>query len=237
MIVYCPKCRLCYDYKVGKHYTCSCGAEFIIDDSGEVHLLESAGGAATPPQIQNVSEDASAPSPSGIGPAAGSIGPKHPNSRLSYIKWGAIFLALTVALVFWFCPGGMTGVLARLGNAEAQFNLGVCYENGKKGVPRDLEQAVYWWREAAAKGHAEAQFNLGNCYSKGLGVPENPEQAAFWWREAAEQGYAPAQYHLGMHYDDYRYIWNDPEKAAYWYRKAAEQGFEPARKALKNLGR
>ena len=41
MIVNCPKCHLCYDRQTGKHYTCSCGAEFIVDESGKVILLPS----------------------------------------------------------------------------------------------------------------------------------------------------------------------------------------------------
>ena len=49
---------------------------------------------------------------------------------------------------------------AAQGNAAAQFNLGVMYENGR-GVRRDDAEAVKWYRQAAAQGLAQAQFNLG----------------------------------------------------------------------------
>lgn len=48
MIVNCPKCNLCHDCQNGKHYTCSCGAEFIADESGKVILLPSEAPAETP---------------------------------------------------------------------------------------------------------------------------------------------------------------------------------------------
>ena len=49
---------------------------------------------------------------------------------------------------------------AAQGNAAAQFNLGVMYENGQ-GVRRDDAEAVKWYRQAAAQGLAKAQSNLG----------------------------------------------------------------------------
>ena len=44
---------------------------------------------------------------------------------------------------------------AEQGHAEAQYNLGICYENGK-GVEQDYEKAEEWYREAAAQGHEKA---------------------------------------------------------------------------------
>ncbi|MEP6880280.1 MAG: caspase family protein, partial [Nitrosospira sp.] len=40
---------------------------------------------------------------------------------------------------------------AEQGNADAQYNLGVIYRNGK-GVPQDDAKAVEWYRKAAAQG-------------------------------------------------------------------------------------
>ena len=50
---------------------------------------------------------------------------------------------------------------AEQGNAKAQYNLGVRYDNGL-GVRQDYTQAVQWYRKAAEQGDAEAQFNLGS---------------------------------------------------------------------------
>ena len=58
---------------------------------------------------------------------------------------------------------------AEQGNADAQCNLGHCYNNGY-GVRQDHKQAVYWFRKAAEQGNADAQCSLGECYSHGTGI-------------------------------------------------------------------
>ena len=51
---------------------------------------------------------------------------------------------------------------AEQGDAEAQFNLGFCYEDGR-GVEKDYSHAVKWYRKAAEQNYAPAQLNLGYC--------------------------------------------------------------------------
>ena len=75
--------------------------------------------------------------------------------------------------------------VAEQGDAEAQFNLGQMYLEGK-AVPQDYEQTVYWYRLAAEQGYTRAQNNLGLMYYNGLGVPQNLEQAEHWYRLARE---------------------------------------------------
>lgn len=48
---------------------------------------------------------------------------------------------------------------AEQGLADAQYHLGVIYEEGS-GVPRDNEKAIKWHRAAAEQGHPEAQNKL-----------------------------------------------------------------------------
>ncbi len=76
--------------------------------------------------------------------------------------------------------------LAEQGDAHAQFNLGVMYENGL-GVPQDYAEAVKWYRKAAEQGNADAQFNLGVAYEKGRGVPQDYVQAYMWFKLAASK--------------------------------------------------
>ncbi|MSP33056.1 MAG: sel1 repeat family protein, partial [Pseudolabrys sp.] len=45
------------------------------------------------------------------------------------------------------------------GNAKAQSNLGLMYDNGQ-GVPQNYAEAMRWYRLAADQGLAEAQSNL-----------------------------------------------------------------------------
>ncbi|MBR6802989.1 MAG: SEL1-like repeat protein [Kiritimatiellae bacterium] len=48
---------------------------------------------------------------------------------------------------------------ARLGDAEAQFEVGCCYYEGD-GVPKNLVEAVKWYQKAAEQGHAGAKQRL-----------------------------------------------------------------------------
>lgn len=72
---------------------------------------------------------------------------------------------------------------AEAGDAEAQFNLGVCYADGQ-----DYEKAAYWYRKAAEQGLAEAQCKLGMLYALGEGVEIDIKQAIYWLEISAGQG-------------------------------------------------
>jgi len=116
---------------------------------------------------------------------------------------------------------------AEQGDAEAQFNLGFCYDDGR-GVAKNYAEAVKWYRKAAGQNFAPAQFNLGYCYANGQGVAKNYDKAVKWFRKAAEQNYAPAQSNLGYCYDNGRGVAKDYVEAVTWYRKAAESGHTEA---------
>ncbi len=77
-------------------------------------------------------------------------------------------------------------LLAEQGDADAQFNLGGMYAEGR-GVPQDYARAVKWSRKAAEQGVAEAQFNLGKMYYIGQGVPQDYVQAHRWFNLAASR--------------------------------------------------
>jgi tetratricopeptide (TPR) repeat protein len=70
--------------------------------------------------------------------------------------------------------------MAEQGHAEAQYNLGGMYAEGR-GVPQDYGKAVKWFRKAAEQGHAEAQYNLGGMYFGGRGVPQDFVLAHMWF--------------------------------------------------------
>ncbi|CBN86709.1 TPA: tetratricopeptide repeat protein [Neisseria lactamica] len=76
---------------------------------------------------------------------------------------------------------------AAQGNAAAQFNLGVMYENGQ-GVRQDYVQAVQWYRKASEQGDAQAQFNLGGMYAEGRGVRQDLALAQEWYGKACQNG-------------------------------------------------
>ena len=81
--------------------------------------------------------------------------------------------------------------LAEQCDADAQYNLGVMYENGR-GVTQDYKESVRLYGLAAAQGHANAQYNLGFMYEEGLGVIQDNVFAHMWWNIAASSGGAAA---------------------------------------------
>jgi len=74
--------------------------------------------------------------------------------------------------------------LASQGNTEAQFLVGLMYNNGQ-GVPQDYGAAARWYRLAAEQGIDDAQFTLGVMYQDGLGVLQDYVQAHMWYNLAA----------------------------------------------------
>ena len=81
---------------------------------------------------------------------------------------------------------------AEQGDANAQFNLGVCYYFGKS-VVQNYKEAVKWYTKAAEQGDAAAEYNLGVFYYRGEGVPQDYNEAVKWWTKAADQGNEAAQ--------------------------------------------
>lgn len=76
---------------------------------------------------------------------------------------------------------------AELGHVESQYVLGISYYRGE-GVEVNLEEAAYWYEQAANQEHADAQNALGSMYEKGEGVTANQFTADYWYNKAAENG-------------------------------------------------
>lgn len=87
--------------------------------------------------------------------------------------------------------------LAERGNAEANFNLGILYEDGL-GVPRDMPRALQHFERSAEGGNQRAQYRLGLLYSAGGSVPPDPARSRKWLEAAAAQGDAEAATLLAM---------------------------------------
>ena len=120
--------------------------------------------------------------------------------------------------------------LAEQGDAEAQRNLGIMYDNGQ-GVPQDYAEAARWFRLAADQGVASAQFNLGVMYDDGRGVPQDDVQAVRWYRLAADQGDARAQNELGFMYTLGEGVPQDYVQAHMWLNLAASRSTGELREA------
>ncbi|MBD1553488.1 tetratricopeptide repeat protein [Pseudomonas typographi] len=77
--------------------------------------------------------------------------------------------------------------LAQAGDAQAQYELGAFYYDGK-GTAQDLSQALNYFEQASLKGHAQAQYRLGLMFFHGEAVPANNVQAYIVLKMAAVNG-------------------------------------------------
>ena len=135
---------------------------------------------------------------------------------------------------------------AMAGDPISMLNLGVMYTSDDV-VPRDLQQALYWFEKAAAEGietaarYAEmakkqlASDDIKEFFQRGIQLYSKGDYAgAFpWFEKAAQLGDPQSQFILGNMYDFGESVSVNDEKAYYWYLKAAEQNHVDA---LFNVG-
>ena len=69
--------------------------------------------------------------------------------------------------------------LAEEGDVDAQYYLGVLYDNGD-GVPQDYKEAVRWYTLAAKQGDVNAQYNLDLIHREAFGVPQDDKEAVWF---------------------------------------------------------
>lgn len=109
---------------------------------------------------------------------------------------------------------------AKDGNVIAQNTLGLVYKRGS-GVEKDLEKAVYWFRQSADRGHDNAMVNLGGAYLNGEGVDKDPAKAASLFEQAAQQGNQAGMFDLATLYLKGLGVPRDPAKAFSYAEQAA----------------
>ncbi len=74
---------------------------------------------------------------------------------------------------------------AELGNADAQYYLGEIFEYGREGWPQDRQQALYWYRKAAAQDYPDALNDLAWMYATSSDpTVRNPTAALEYSRKA-----------------------------------------------------
>ncbi|HTO79220.1 MAG TPA: toll/interleukin-1 receptor domain-containing protein [Methylocystis sp.] len=150
------------------------------------------------------------------------------------------------------------------GLADAQYNIGELYEDGR-GVAKDIDEARVWYQKSADQGYGPAKTalarlqaqpnpspppapapqeqsltpaqenDMGNRYLYGSGLDQDYAKAMEWYRKAADHGLGDAQYNVGMMYENGRGVAKDIEQAKAWYRKAADQGSAFGKAALQRL--
>lgn len=75
---------------------------------------------------------------------------------------------------------------AEKGNAEAQYNYGISYQQGIE-VPKSDSIANTWFLKAANQDWKNAQFKMAYSYATGRGVTQDDKQAFDWSLKCAQQ--------------------------------------------------
>lgn len=113
---------------------------------------------------------------------------------------------------------------AEAGDIEAAVTLGGLYDEGR-GVKRDENEAIHWWRMAAEKGNLGAEYSLGMIYANGIVATPDYEAAAKWLRMAADRNMRGAQLQLALLYQHGDGVKKDPVEAAFWLSLASRGAF------------
>jgi TPR repeat protein len=108
--------------------------------------------------------------------------------------------------------------------ASAQYHYGRCLLCGT-GVPKDVKEAVKYFKLSAENGNPLGQCNYGRCLDEGIGLAENKQEAVKYYRLSADQGLAIAQYNYGICLEDGIGIKRNLAEAAKYYRLSADQGY------------
>lgn len=124
--------------------------------------------------------------------------------------------------------------LAAQGEAEAQFQLGLMYEQGL-GTDVDGQMAQRYYEQAAEQQSPQALDALGMLHLKGEGVIQNFKESLRLFQQAAEQGYPRAQHNLGIAFADGKGTFRDPVKAHMWFNLAAANGYPEAAASRERL--
>ena len=103
-----------------------------------------------------------------------------------------------------------------MGVYEADYYLGICYENGR-GVAKDQVEAVKWYEKAAERGHGVSCYFVGEAYRKGVGKKKDANKAVEWYRKGAATGYSGCIMTLG-----FRYYYGDSDLTPKDHKKAME---------------
>ncbi len=110
---------------------------------------------------------------------------------------------------------------------EAYYYAGRIYEEGGKGVERDLAKAFFYYEKSAQEhGSVEGCVALGRLYYFGIGVAPDYQKAFELLKLAADDAnHAVAQMMLGQMYAFGHGVRQSTVAAREYFQKAGEQGY------------
>ncbi|WP_261884542.1 J domain-containing protein [Vibrio pomeroyi] len=103
----------------------------------------------------------------------------------------------------------------------SQYQLAQAYELGTD-VPKNIDDAFYWYSQSADNGNAAAQFKLGEWYLAGTSVEQDNKQALEWFIKAALQGNKQAPLEVAKIYESSldKELLQPLDEAQLWYEAA-----------------
>ena len=156
------------------------------------------------------------------------------------LRAALIGVAMLMGLLFFSMPATANDAgtfnamvaLANKGDAEAQYHVGMMYNNGI-GTQQDIRQAFEWFQKATASNDPLGAYKLG-CYYDGQGegvVANDTSEALKYKLIAAKAGYALAQHDVAL-----LYVRQDNfEEAMKWWKLAGDQGHPKSLYSLSGL--
>lgn len=127
-------------------------------------------------------------------------------------------------------------VLAKAGNARAQYDLAQMYFQGI-GTAKDVQQGWHWLLSAAGSGNVAAMVQLGAVYESGVGAPRDYATAAQWYLRAARKGDAVGRFNLALMYLKGIGVPRDEVAALAWFRLSFKAGGAAARDRANEIER
>ncbi|OBT27928.1 hypothetical protein A9266_04485 [Vibrio tasmaniensis] len=117
-------------------------------------------------------------------------------------------------------------------DSTSQYRLAQSYELGTD-VPKNIDDAFYWYSQSADSGNADAQFRLGEWYMVGTKVEQDNKLALEWFIKAALQGNKRAPSEVAKIYESSldKELLQPLDAAQLWYEAAlknnpnAEDGY------------
>lgn len=126
--------------------------------------------------------------------------------------------------------------LAKNGDSNAQFLVGLFYYYGLFGSKHDYNKAIKWFKKSAKQGKIEAELIIADMYLEGNGFIQNYKKAFKYYFKLAQKGNLEAKCNIwfmhelgliGQEIDNLtidRYF----EQIQFGYRKKSKEGFNYA---------
>jgi len=116
------------------------------------------------------------------------------------------------------------------GHVLSQLELGSWLEAGTSSVLSDVNEALYWYSQAAQSGNDFALFRLGLCYYHGIGTLRDMKTAIEFFSYTS---YLDAKFLLAVCFA--KGTFKDPNACLYWCNYAAKRGHAQGNFYLKYL--